>query len=356
MFEDNVTVWRRNLCKLQSFIEARSEEGGHDRRPSNSSKDTDEKFLASWIGNQKHSYAQNTGIMKDPAIRKEWQSFVDSYSEVFEDNVTTWRRNLRSAQEFIEAQGKDGDQQKRRPSKHSKDLNEKKLGEWIIQQQGNFARQLQIMKNPDIRKEWQSFVDAHRELFEDNVTVWRRNLRNLQIFIEAQGSGDGGHKRKRPSNSSKDPNEKRLARWIQSQQINYARKVDIMKNPEIREEWQAFVDAHRKLFEDNVTVWRRNLRSVHDFIQTQSGEEGQQKRRPSKESKDADEKKLGVWISNQQKTYARNLDIMKDPEIRKEWQVFVDAHSELFEDNVTIWRRNLRNLQKFIEAPGGGED
>eukprot|EP00965_Chrysotila_dentata_P181855 6003483-Pleurochrysis_carterae.AAC.1 len=118
------------------------------------------------------------------------------------------------------------------------------------------------MKDPEIRKEWEAFVDAHSEVFEDNVTKWRRQLRNLQSFIQAR-SGDGGQQQpgKRPSDNSKDPDEKKLAQWMQYQQHSYARNLHIMKDPVVRKEWQAFVDAHSELFEDNVTKWRRNLRS-----------------------------------------------------------------------------------------------
>eukprot|EP00965_Chrysotila_dentata_P022616 748948-Pleurochrysis_carterae.AAC.1 len=44
---------------------------------------------------------------------------------------------------------------------------------------------------------------------------------------------------------------------------------------------------------------------------------------------------------------------MKDVAIREEWTRFVDAHSQLFEDGGTSWRRTLRQLQDFIEAKGG---
>eukprot|EP00965_Chrysotila_dentata_P044583 1482187-Pleurochrysis_carterae.AAC.1 len=44
---------------------------------------------------------------------------------------------------------------------------------------------------------------------------------------------------------------------------------------------------------------------------------------------------------------------MKDVAVREEWTRFVDAHSELFEDGATTWRRTLRQLQDFIETRGG---
>eukprot|EP00965_Chrysotila_dentata_P084866 2801357-Pleurochrysis_carterae.AAC.1 len=142
--------WRRRLQALEAFIRL------HKKRPSQGSKDPDEKFLASWIQHQQKNYARNLQIMKDPAIRKEWQSFVDAHCDLFEDNVTTWRRHLRSVQDFIEAQSDDSEGgQRRRPSQGSKDPNEKFLAKWMSQQQINYARNSQIMKNPQIRKEWQ---------------------------------------------------------------------------------------------------------------------------------------------------------------------------------------------------------
>eukprot|EP00965_Chrysotila_dentata_P077971 2571474-Pleurochrysis_carterae.AAC.1 len=339
-----VERWRRRLQALEAFIRL------HKKRPSQGSKDANEKKLATWISNQQKNVTQKLQIMKDPVIRKEWQEFVDAHRELFEDNVTTWRRNLRNLQSFIEARsGEGGQKTRKRPSSSSKDPNEKKLGFWIGTQQVNYARNADIMKDPAIRKEWHVFVDAHSELFEDNVTKWRRNLCKLQSFIEARsddGEGDEGKQRKGPSHTSKDADEKFLATWIQTQQTSYARELHIMKDPEIRKEWQLFVDAHSEFFEDNVTKWRRNLRNLQTFIEARSKDGGQQTRKgPSHASKDPGEKKLAAWINQQQWNYARNSYIMKDPEIRREWQAFVDAHSELFEDNVTTWRRNLRNLQ-----------
>eukprot|EP00965_Chrysotila_dentata_P071333 2357568-Pleurochrysis_carterae.AAC.1 len=90
------------------------------------------------------------------------------------------------------------------------------------------------MKDVAIREEWTRFVDAHASLFEDGATAWRRTLRQLQDFIHAKG----GHQR--PSTTSKDADEKRLAQWIGTQQKNYAKNAKIMKDIAIREEWTRF--------------------------------------------------------------------------------------------------------------------
>eukprot|EP00965_Chrysotila_dentata_P055692 1847356-Pleurochrysis_carterae.AAC.1 len=107
-----------------------------------------------------------------------------------------------------------------------------------------------------------------------------------------------------------------------------------MKDVAIREEWTRFVGAHATLFEDGATAWRRSLRQLQDFIAARDGT-----KRPSESSKDAEEKRLAVWINTQQSNYAKNAFIMKDVAIREEWTRFVDTHSELFKDGATTWRR-----------------
>eukprot|EP00965_Chrysotila_dentata_P167730 5538967-Pleurochrysis_carterae.AAC.1 len=85
------------------------------------------------------------------------------------------------------------------------------------------------MKDVTIRDEWTRFVDVHATLFEDSATAWRRTLCQLRDFIEARGG------KKRPSESSKDATEKRLASWIGTQQQNYVKNANIMKDVAIRE-------------------------------------------------------------------------------------------------------------------------
>eukprot|EP00965_Chrysotila_dentata_P184760 6099436-Pleurochrysis_carterae.AAC.1 len=125
--------WQRRLQTLEAFVRL------HNKRPSQKSKDVDEKRLGRWTTEQLLTYAKNSKIMKDPAIRKGWQVFVDAHVELFQDNVTTWRRHLSSVKEFIEARSDDGeggeDKQIKKPSSSSNDPNEKKLAAWINQQQ-----------------------------------------------------------------------------------------------------------------------------------------------------------------------------------------------------------------------------
>eukprot|EP00965_Chrysotila_dentata_P132499 4381627-Pleurochrysis_carterae.AAC.1 len=214
---------------------------------------------------------------------------------------------LQKVRNFIREQ--DG---KRRPSGKSDDAHERRLARWVYDQRVDYMNSKNIMRDDmKIREEWGTFVEAHATLFEDGAMAWRRTLRQLQDFIDAKS------RQQKPSSTSKDADEKRLAKWMQTQQSNYAQNARIMKDVAIRKEWTRFVDAHATLFEDGAAAWRRTLRQLQDFIQTKGGNE-----RPSQTSKDADEKRLANWIQSQRSNYAKNEKIMKDVAIREEWTRF----------------------------------
>eukprot|EP00965_Chrysotila_dentata_P261138 6214150-Pleurochrysis_carterae.AAC.1 len=254
----------------------------------------------------------------------------------FEDNATMWRRRLQEVRDFIEEHGG-----RRRPSKVSYAADEKRLGKWVSQQQFNYANKVNIMKNSAVIKEWETFVHAHERLFEDGSTAWRRTFHELQEFMEARGMEH------RPSRKSDDAEERRFARWIESQQSKYARNTHIMKNVAIRDEWARFMDKRSVMFEYRATVWMRTLHELNNFVVEKHGE-----RRPSRRSKDANERRLAHWMRNQESNYAQNANIMKDISIRDKWTEFVETHPTLFGDGSSALRRILRNFPEVLEELG----
>ena len=51
---------------------------------------------------------------------------------------------------------------------------------------------------------------------------------------------------------------------------------------------------------------------------------------PSEYDKNKEIKQLGYWLSNQKKNYVKKEKIMKDEEIRKLWEEFVENYKEYF--------------------------
>ena len=104
-----------------------------------------------------------------------------------------------------------------------------------------------------------------------------------------------------------------LWQWLHDQKKNYKNKVHIMQNEDIRKEFETLMAEFPKFFRSNEEIWRDYLREVTEFMQ-------KEKRRPNKRKEG--EKQLGTWLMNQKKFYKTKTYIMKDEDIRKEFEEF----------------------------------
>ena len=354
---DQVQVWKNNHKKICLHID----ENG--KTPSTHSKKTEEKRLGRWINTQKKSYDPHGAeyskyIMKtNPEI---WQIWTDTladekYSEALADLVETWKNTHQKICKFIDTNGK-------RPSSESKDPEEKRLGSWVSNQKKNYdphgsELSKQIMKsNPEI---WQIWTDTladekYSEALADLVETWKNNHRKMCLYIDEN--------RKAPSAMSKDPEEKRLGSWINTQKSNYnpnsaeVSKYIMKTNPEIWKIWSKTLSDtkyNKYLVIDLVQDWKNNHRKMCDFID-------KTEKAPSAMSKDPEEKRLGKYLSYQNRNYdPRGSELskkgMKTPEI---WQIWTDTladekYSEvLVIDLVETWKNNHRKMCLHIDKTG----
>ena len=311
-FLDNETIWYDTLEKVKKYINK------NDQRPSAGSKDPETKILGTWIGTQVTNYKKKTkiGIMKNNDIVKSWEDFINNekYKEYFMDNDTKWYDTLEKVKTNI-------DENNKRPSESSKDPETKILGRWISDQSTNYKKKTQIMTNVDIRKSWEEFVndEKYKKYFMDKNTKWNDTLEKVKTNIDQNN--------KRPSDHSKDPETKILGRWICDQSTNYKKKIGIMENNDIRKSWEDFInnEKYKEYFLDNETIWYDTKNKVKTYIDENN-------QRPSQHSKDPKTKKLGKWMSHQQQNYKKKIGIMKNNDIRKSWEEFVndDKYKEYF--------------------------
>eukprot|EP00966_Prymnesium_polylepis_P212300 4917729-Prymnesium_polylepis.1 len=96
------------------------------------------------------------------------------------------------------------------------------------------------MKEESIRKRWEEFVEEYKVYFLSNEEEWEMNLEALKAYIDKQ--------KKRPSNGSKDETTKKLGLWINTQQTNYSKREQIMKEESIRKKWEEFVEEYKVYF------------------------------------------------------------------------------------------------------------
>jgi hypothetical protein len=242
---DPVQNWKNNHKKMCDLIV------DSGKRPSDRSKDSEEKRLGGFISNQKNNYNPRGAefskhIMKtNPEIWQIWtDTLVDEkYSEALSDIVQSWKNNHENMCGFINKTGKAPSASAKYPCPE-----EKLLGGFLSVQRSNYDSRgpefsKQGMKTPEIWQIWTDTLsdDKYSEALADQVQVWKNNHKKMCEFIDKT--------RKAPSAAiSKDPEEKRLQKYVAYQKDNYDLRgpefsKQRMKTPEI---WQIWTETIQK--------------------------------------------------------------------------------------------------------------
>jgi superfamily II DNA or RNA helicase len=227
---------------------------------------------------------------------------------VLTNNIEIWCNRLDELKKYM-------DENKKRPSSESKNKDEKSLSNWIFNQITNSQKRTYIMKNDEIYNEWNEFIndDKYRGYFKSyNMSYkqkWFNRSDELKKFIDEN--------KKRPSDRSKNKDEKTLAKWIQNQITNSQKRTYIMKDDEIYNKWNELInnDKYREYFISSIESWYNNLDKLKKYID-------EHKKRPSQVSKNKDEKFLAVWICENIKNSKKRIRIMKDDKIYNKWLIY----------------------------------
>ena len=313
--------WENTLETVCKFIDE------NERRPSTTSKNTNEKFLGKWIGNQQNNYKNMEKCMKLQSTRTQWEQFIEKYKQYLLNEEEIWEKNLKLLIEFIEHNNK-------RPSITSKDTNEKFLGQWINHQQNNYKNMAHSMKLQSTRTQWEQFIEKYKQYLLNAEEIWEKNLKLLIEFIE--------HNKKRPSNKSKNVDEKFLGIWFGNQQKYYKNMECGMKLQSKRTQWEQFIEKYKQYLLSVDEIWEKNLKLLIEFIE-------HNKKRPSNKSKNVDEKFLGQWFCTQQKYYKNMEHGMKLQSKRTQWEQFIEKYKQYLLNAEEIWQKNLKLLIEFIE-------
>ena len=91
-----------------------------------------------------------------------------------------------------------------------------------------------------------------------------------------------------------------------------------MKNEEIIKEWEEFKEEYGRYILTLEENWRSKLEKVKKFINKNN--------KAPKRTGNSEEKSLAEWITYQKKKYENNTQIMKNEEIRKEWEDFIEKY------------------------------
>ena len=313
-------TWNEKLIKLEEYI---IENG---KLPFTTDKNKNIKILGLWVSTQKQNYKNNTWIMKNEEIKKQWEEFIEKYKEYFKSDIEKWKENLNKLKKYIIENGK-------LPSTTNKDINIKSLGIWLSTQKKNYKNNELIMKNEEIKKLWENFIEKYSYLFKSDIEKWKEKINKLENYIIEN--------EKLPSQYNKHINIKSLGSWLSTQKKNYKNNELIMKNKEIKKIWENFIEKYSYLFKLDIEKWKENLNKLENYII-------ENKKLPSQYDKDINIKSLGVWLLSQKQHYKNNEYIMKNDEIKKQWEEFINKYNDLFKTNKELWIDNFKQIEEYI--------
>ena len=321
-------TWEDKLEKVKEYIDL------NHKRPNILDKSEEIKKLGRWTVSQNKNYKKRKEIMKNENIRKIWYEFInsDKYKKYFMSNEEEWKNILKKVEEYIDVNNK-------KPSVHDDDENIKKLSNWLYVQNQNYRKCKEIMKDENIRQIWHTFItsDKYSTYFMSNEEIWTNNYNELQKYIDLND--------KLPSKNNNDDNIKKIGKWLQHQQENYKKNVQIMSDIKFRTQWKNFVNSekYKIYFFSNEEIWKCNLEEVKKYIDLNNN-------KPSEKDDSNRIKQLGNWLLCQSTNYNKKKNIMKNEFIRKEWNDFVnsDKYKKYFLSNEEIWINNLLEVKNYI--------
>jgi len=301
-FQSNEEIWYEKLNQVIQYIDI------NNKRPLWYDEDKNIKSLGQWIGTQQNNYKKKNFIMKNEEIYNAWTNFINhnKYKKYFQSNEEIWYEKLNQVIQYIDINNKG-------PSNYDKDKNIKSLAQWIYDQQKNYKKINEIMKNEKIYNSWTNFINdnKYKQYFQSNKDNWYDNLNEVIQYIDINN--------KMPSSNDKDKNIKFLGSWIGKKKKNYKNIIQIMKNEEMYNKWTKFINEpkYKKYFQSNEDSWYYSLNQVIEYIDKNN-------KKPSRSDKNEIIKRFGDWISNQQKNYKKKTEIMKNEEIYNKWAEFIN--------------------------------
>jgi superfamily II DNA or RNA helicase len=311
---DSVGLWRLTNAQLIEYMDK------ENKCPSVSDKNPLIKKLGYWVSTQKKNYEKKKYIMSNPLIRSEWEATLAKYSDYLcIDFNEQWRLTLEKLCAYM-------DKEKKLPNISDTNQVIKKLGVWVKNQQMKYKKN--IYMTPTIRAEWEATLKKyHQYLCIDDDEKWRLNHAELIAYMEKE--------KKRPSSTDKNSVIKKLGSWVLEQNKKYKKNMYIMSKPDIRTEWEATLEKYRDYLRDGDEQWRLMHTQLIAYMDKEH-------KSPSTYDTNPNIKKLGVWVSNQKKSYKKN--------ICSEWEATLEKYSDyLCNDGDEQWRLKHAELIAYMD-------
>lgn len=315
-FVQNTEKWEIKYNELIEYINT------YDKLPRQSGSNNEyEKKLGKWLSHQKSNYKNKLDIMQIEEYYTKWKDFTNLYKQYFVSNNEIWNNKLLELKTFI-------NNNKRKPLHTSNNIDEKNLGRWMSEQIKCFKNKSHGMIDDTRYNEWTQFIKEYEYYFISDEIKWQNYFEQTKKFIDTYN--------KRPSEVSKNEQEQNLGRWLQTQLRNYKNKTEGMKDETRYNEWTQFMEE----YSDYILVdnrWNNNLNNLKLYI-------NKNKKKPNQKSSDDFEKKLGLWLCVQLRTYKQRINGMQDETRYNTWTQFMEEYKEYFEKSKSS-NLNINNTE-----------
>lgn len=213
--------WDENLNSLINFINI------NKRIPNRN----ENKYINKWYQHQQENYIKNIDNMKNNIIKEKWKNFINDYDEYLLNPNKKWHNKLNDLIIYINTNNK-------RPNGNDKNIEIKKLAKWCGHQIGNYKTEYQIMKDPNIRKIWEDFMEKYNKYFITKEQQLHINLNNLEKYILIN--------KKKPYLSDTNNINKKLCDWLYVNTENLKLNKKSMKNEDIKNTFKLFLEKYKE--------------------------------------------------------------------------------------------------------------
>lgn len=189
------------------------------------------------------------------------------------------------------------------------------------------------MQNKEINNDdWEEKLDEVIQFIKDN----KKNPRS-----------ECNSKKDKKRNKEDIKNEERIGKFLITNLNNYYDQHEYFTNNEYRRNlMKEFIDKYKKYLPKlGNEGWIDNLNKTDEFMTKNN-------KRPSSNSKDKDEKKLGQWFGDQFKDKNQRL-INKDLERKQLWNKLIEKHKDKFKN---IKDNFIEKLDKFKDMLDNREE
>ena len=243
-----------------------------------------------------------------------------------------WMKKLEQVKTYI-------DKYKKRPSSEDNDKNIKILGLWLLRQNKNYKNKTQIMKNQEIYNIWYEFINnsKYKTYFISNEKKWDNLLNDVINYMDKNN--------KRPSSRGKIKETKLLGSWLCHQTTNFKEKTQIIKNQNMYNKWNEFIDnpKYKKYFIYDEDDWNESLNDIIKYLDKNN-------KRPTDHAKNKETKLLGHWLNYQITCYNKKTFIMENQKIYDKFHDFITSiqYKKYFLNYVDKWDNSLCDVIKYI--------